>query len=152
MKGYAEALMAAGLATMPTWDEPLTVMTALGDEEDDYLRRTRHLYRDCGCTAMVCYSAIEAIRVIYACFLLGLRVPQDVSIVACDMTPAPECTPLPLTCFRLDRQEMAALAVGMLMERIGSGGEPVASILYEGQIVPGESVATIAAPPRSMAP
>lgn len=143
MNGYAGAMQRAGLPPIPMWDKPLTRKVGGDGEEDDYIVRMRIFHREHRCTAVVCYSYVEAIRMLYSCFQLGLKVPEDVSLIACDHAPQPDITPVPITCFHLDRYEMGRLAVKMLLQRIEENGAAVPSITYDGTFVAGDSVATV---------
>ncbi len=135
MKGYAETMIKADLKPLPSWDVPLE---SVDNPVRDYLDRTKLFREEHGCTAIVAYNAIEAARVIYACYQLGLKVPEDIHLVACDYDPVALVPPARITCFHFDRTRMAKMAVAMLEERIGTGKD-VASISVSPTLVDGET-------------
>ncbi len=75
-------------------------------------------------TALLCYSDAFAIGAIKAAESLGLRVPEDVSVVGFDDSPdAPNSRP-PLTTIRQDFIAKGRTAVGMLVDVLA--GTPLA--------------------------
>lgn len=74
-------------------------------------------------TALVAYDDITALFLIQACHVLGLRVPQDVSVVAFnDELPARMATP-PLTVVSLPAIEAGRRAGEILVERLKQNPE-----------------------------
>lgn len=65
----------------------------------------------------------QALGTLHAAWEVGLRVPGDLSIVACGDTPLVEYLTPPLTAIRLPYAELGALAVDALVEQL-HGGEP----------------------------
>lgn len=57
----------------------------------------------------------------------GLTVPQDMSVIAAGMTPAPSRTPLPFDALPLDPALTCPVAVGLLVDRI-EGVAPVPAV------------------------
>ena len=75
-------------------------------------------------TALLCYSDAFAIGVIKTAESLGLRVPEDLSVVGFDDSPdAPSSRP-PLTTIRQDFAAKGRTAVGMLVDVLA--GKPLA--------------------------
>ncbi len=140
MKGYAEAMIKAGLQPIPLWDVPLT---AVANPVEDYITRTKLFKEKYGCTAVVAYNAIEAPRVLYACYRLGLQVPQDFSIVACDYDPVMQVLPVEITCYHFDRTAMGKRAVEMLNQRIKNPEMDIPSINLNSTLVEGNSVISL---------
>jgi len=137
MKGYAEAMIKAGLPPIPLWDVPL-----MKDDYpvEDYITRVKLFKEKYGCTAMVAYSAIEAPRTLYACYQVGLKVPHDLSIVGCDYDPVMQAIPVAITCFHFDRTAMGKQAVEMLDQRIINPGTDIPSITLHSTLIEGKSV------------
>lgn len=82
-----------------------------------------HLPRvlDMGCTAIMCSHDVLARRVMERCQELGLRIPQDISILGFDDLPFCEYTQPPLTTIRQNRTELGKSAYFSLisqMERV----------------------------------
>lgn len=68
-------------------------------------------------TAIMCHNDAVAVGVLQACYDLGLRVPDDVTVTGFDDTLASATSP-PLTTLRVPIEEMAKLATELLLERI----------------------------------
>lgn len=140
MRGYSEAMVNAGLQPIPLWNVPLS----RGDYPvADYVQRARLYKEEYGCTAVVAYSAIEAPRLLFGCYQLGLKVPEDLSIVACDYDPVLQVIPIEITCFQFDRAAMGRQAVAMLNRRIQSPQEDIPSLNLASELVEGTSVITL---------
>jgi len=132
MKGYAQTLSQAGLAPIPTWDQP---MDDIYRPEGGYYQRIK-LYRErYGCTAVVTYSSLESVRVLFTCHQLGLKVPDDLAIVGCDFDPMATFAPVPMPTVRLDRIQMGQLAVEMLKKRIEHPEEDQPSVTIKGTMI-----------------
>ena len=119
-----------------------------------------------GATGVVCANDRVAMGVILACGKLGLRVPEDVSIVGYDDDEPLARTAVPdLTTVSLPHREMGEMAVKILLEDLSSAGSAKAAtsptaatsrkgaseasfapILVQGSVVTRGSVA---APPSS---
>jgi LacI family transcriptional regulator len=136
-KGYAEAMIKNDLKPLPLWDMPLT---AVKKPVQDYFDRTRFYFEKNDCTAIVAYNGIEAARIIFAAYQLGLRVPEDLSIVACDCDPVIDVPPVDITSFHFDRNAMGQKAVEMVETRIHNGGKDIRSVEFQGTLILGESV------------
>lgn len=133
MKGYLQAIVKAGLQPIPMWDVPL-VKSSQRLEPEDYIPRLRSYMTDQGCTAVVTYHAFGAASVLSACYTLGIRVPHDLSIIACDYDPILEYLPVKMTSMHLDRIEMGKLAVDMLLQQIDGDAPSVPTILLKGKL------------------
>ncbi|MFK5691099.1 LacI family DNA-binding transcriptional regulator [Ornithinimicrobium sp. LYQ92] len=78
---------------------------------------------EAGVTGIVCGSDVMALGVMRAATQLGLRVPQDLSVVGGDDVPFMTFVDPPLTTIRMDVDGMAAAAVTTVLEEIA--GEQV---------------------------
>jgi DNA-binding LacI/PurR family transcriptional regulator len=74
-------------------------------------------------TGLTTASVGQAVGALHAAWQLGLRVPEDVSIVACGDTTLMEFLCPPLTAVRLPYAELGAAAVDGLIEQL-LGAEP----------------------------
>jgi DNA-binding LacI/PurR family transcriptional regulator len=137
MQGYLSALTAAGLQPLPYWDEPLPLPAQQPAEVRRRLEcwRTRH-----ACTALLVYNGTLAPRVFCACYELGWRIPDHVSVMCCDTSPALGLLPLAMTHMALERINMGRRAVTMLEERLNSHAD-VPSLLLRGELREGTTVA-----------
>jgi LacI family transcriptional regulator len=92
-------------------------------------------------SAFVCANDEIAISTIHALHQLGLRVPDDVSVTGFDdIDDAIEIEPK-LTTVRVDKEQMGARAVDMLLRRVEHAGAVQEKLLLAGTIVFRESVA-----------
>ena len=71
-------------------------------------------------TAVTCYNDLVAIGLWRALSQLGLRVPDDVSLVGCDDIPLLQFLPVALTTVRIPKFRMAEIAAQMLIRHIES--------------------------------
>ena len=69
-------------------------------------------------TGITTASVSQALGALHAAWELGLRVPDDLSIVACGDTPLLEYLAPPLTAIRLPYAELGALAVDALVGQL----------------------------------
>jgi LacI family transcriptional regulator/LacI family repressor for deo operon, udp, cdd, tsx, nupC, and nupG len=74
-------------------------------------------------TAVMCYNDLVAIGLLRALRELGLRVPEQVSVIGIDDIDLCAYASIPLTTVRLPRFEMGRMAVEMLIRQMKSGRE-----------------------------
>ncbi|KQU49814.1 hypothetical protein ASG67_12060 [Sphingomonas sp. Leaf339] len=90
--------------------------------------------------AVVCVSDVMAIGAIDGCrFDLGLRVPDDISVVGFDGSDPAGWMSYQVTSIRQPVRRMTAAAVQMLMERIEDPTLPAERRSFVGAFVPGKS-------------
>ncbi|MFL5582562.1 MAG: LacI family DNA-binding transcriptional regulator [Gemmatimonadaceae bacterium] len=75
-------------------------------------------------TAVTCYNDLVAVGLCRALRELGLRVPEDVSVVGFDDIPLCEYVPVPLTTMHVPTFQMGEVAARMLLRHVESR-EPV---------------------------
>ena len=102
------------------------IVTAGAHLEDGY-RTGLEVFRDRAAdapdrrpTAVTCYNDLVAIGLYRALAELGLRVPEDVSVIGFDDIPLCEYLPVPLTTVRMPTHRMGELAAQMLVRHIES--------------------------------
>ncbi|MFY1695438.1 MULTISPECIES: LacI family DNA-binding transcriptional regulator [unclassified Solwaraspora] len=112
-------------------------MDAVGVRLDDDLVRSGRFYYEDGAalgrdlldrpdrpTAVICGNDLQALGVYAAAWQLGLRIPQDLSVVGFDdIDNARWCCP-PLTTVRQPLAEMASTATGMVLTMAAGGSPP----------------------------
>ncbi|WP_214109863.1 LacI family DNA-binding transcriptional regulator [Acrocarpospora catenulata] len=98
-----------------------------------------------GCTAICCGSDIMAIGVIRGARQLGLRVPEDVSVVGFDDSPMTAYLDPPLTTLRQPVREMGLTAVANLLDEIRGLTAPCSELLYRPELVVRNSTAPVPA-------
>ncbi len=140
LKGYTQAMLKADLQPIAMWKTPLADFNG---PKPDYIGRLKFVREQNAGTAIVAYDAMEGARIMFACYQLGLRVPEDISIIACDYDPIAIVPPVPITCFNFDRTEMGKLAIQMLDRRINLNGEDVPTTILRGTLMEGETIKTL---------
>lgn len=139
MMGYSQAMMALGLPPGPLWD----VQTSAGGFHlEEYVERV-NLFRKEGMTGVVTYNAPTAAYFLRACGTVGVRVPDELSIISCDYDRILAYQSVPITSFHLDRIEMGEIAVKMLLRRIEHDGVDEPSVTMPAKLIEMESVRTL---------
>lgn len=152
IEGINAAIKAAGLA-------PILTLEAGWEINDGYAAAMRLLTDDGGSpakrassasgrpTGVVCANDRVAMGAILACGKLGLRVPEDVSIVGYDDDEPLARTTVPgLTTVSLPHREMGELAVQLLVKDLSSPGTVKAATASVPTTGPKESVKAAIAP------
>lgn len=91
-------------------------------------------------TAFLAYNEATAFAAYDTCRHLGLRVPQDLSIISFDNTPANLFTHLPLTSINTQMAYMGETAVRLLLDRVLSPLDPPRKIIVPPTLVKRSSV------------
>ena len=94
-----------------------------------------------GCTAIVCSHDILAHSVMVHCRELGLRVPQDISILGFDDIPLCRYTLPPLTTIRQDRENLGRSALYALTSQMNN--VYVSSLLLHAELIERSSCAAV---------
>lgn len=131
--GVRHAFSASHLA----FDESMIVYTGDAIEDGyrvglDYFSR-RDADRPTGVT---CYNDLVALGLLRALRELGIRVPDDVSVVGFDDLSILDYFPLPLTTIRVPKREMGRKAAELLIQQIETRTpEPQARIYLEAELI-----------------
>lgn len=88
-----------------------------------------------GLTGIICASDLLALGAVRAVRRLGLRVPEDVSIVGYDDSALMMCTDPPLTTIRQPIEAMGRAAVKLLASQIEGTTASPESLLFEPELV-----------------
>ena len=129
LKGYQDALEAAGLA----FDPDLYFSSPEIKEHAKQGEAGLQSLRAAGATAVFCYNDMTAIGMLAACHKFGLTVPDDLSVIGFDDIDMAVYTTPPLTTIRQPRFELGRRAMQMMLDLL-DGETP------ENQILPGELV------------
>lgn len=114
----------------------------------DAYAATRRLLRRCPeLTAIFAVSDVMAVGAIRAIHDMGLRVPEDVSVVGFDGTILSNFTVPRLATVSQNTRHMAERGVDILLKNIERGSRPLHEVVPY-QLIPGESVARLS--PASM--
>jgi DNA-binding LacI/PurR family transcriptional regulator len=133
-RGWRDALSAAGV-------EPVTVLAAFRPAEAAYDAARELLDAPDRPTGVLCFSDAYAAQAVRAAEDLGLRVPEDVSVVGFDDSPVATSVRPELTTVRQPTAEKGRLAVRALAALMA--GEPVADhrVLLPTELVVRDSTA-----------
>lgn len=140
-----EAFVAFGEENGWTRDPRLIVeMTDRPDANDGYVAFRALIEQFPDVTAVACYNDRMAMGAYMACFELGLRIPQDISIVGFDdQVLISEALRPGLSTVALPHREMGEWAVERLIAQIEAGGELAPKqITLAGDVVLRDSVTT----------
>lgn len=107
-----------------------------GDEIPHAAAFLRHHVLQNKVTAVLCYNYLRAERILHAAWQLGIRVPEELSVVSFDDHRTLETTTPPVTACRQDGYEMGTLAAQLLLHRI----EHARDARSETRLVPGELI------------
>lgn len=122
LRGFVCAQFEAGIAANPAW--VVQGISAITDQEKRE-RDTRMiaLLRSADRpTAILAANDDHALRMLRACRELGLRVPNDISVIGFDDSPYSSHADPPLTTVHVDKEYMGRLAVRRLAARFQEGG------------------------------
>jgi DNA-binding LacI/PurR family transcriptional regulator len=143
MSAYLDALREIGVAPQANWICTHQATTR-GDLDGD-LKAGQCLAPqviDAGITALFCYCDTVAVGAIMACRKLGVKIPDELSIVGFDDNELCDITCPPLTTVSQPKREMGEMAMRMLLASMN--GEEVVDTTMEPGLVLRESTA----PPR----
>ena len=97
-------------------------------------------------TAVTCYNDLVAIGVVHALRELGLRVPDDVSVVGFDDIDVASYLAVPLTTVRMPRYAIGQRATKLLIESAEADGIlPTQKVMLDADLIVRESTAPPAA-------
>lgn len=88
-----------------------------------------------GATAVIATSSLMALGVVRAARALGLRVPEDVSVVGADDSPFVAFTDPPLTTVRQDVEGMGKATVNALLDEISGQESAPGEYLFRPELV-----------------
>lgn len=111
LRGYVCAHFEAGVAL-----DPNLVITAAEDTISAVLERLRQMAEPP--TALFASNDHQAYAVMQACQQLGLRIPEDLSVVGFDDTEFSAQTWPPLTTVRVHKEQLGRLAICRLQARL----------------------------------
>lgn len=127
-EGYVAAMQAHGLPLMPTWDQTYDMVEEA--VTDAYENR---------CTAMLVYSHYSAIMALNCARKIGLRVPEDMSLICFnDHFPVKHTSPT-LTAVSLPYKEMSLIASQILTKSVIKKSSVIKSLKVKPKLVVRES-------------
>lgn len=136
--GYRQALEAQGIPV----DERLLVTDLDTSKSAGLIGMGELLRRKTDCTAVFVYNDLLAIGALSYCHRMGIKVPQDLSIVSMDDTEDSLYTNPPLTTVRIPRKEQGEFMANYLLAKI-QGGNPPSYLSLHVQLSLRESASTL---------
>ncbi|CKG95037.1 LacI family transcriptional regulator [Mycolicibacterium smegmatis] len=118
-EGYLETLASAGLRSEAAWVVDAGWEADAGSAALNTLYRGANLGKPDGPTAVVVASVNAAVGALSTALRLGLRVPEDLSIVGINTTWVSDTVYPALTTVRLPLQRLGEVAADVLMEHLG---------------------------------
>lgn len=106
------------------WGEELTI---------DFMRR--FFLKHPACTAVLCSNDMVALKVIQVCAKMGIRVPQDFSVIGFDDINASSCSSPALTTIHQPVEQGAQEIFKLLMNMLEEEDKPVSRHLLTGLVV-----------------
>lgn len=137
---YEAYKLALAEADIP-YDPGLIIEARINAENAYEALRKRLATQELDFTAVFCANDIAAIGAMRALQEVGLRIPDDVSIVGFDDLATTAFLSPPLTTVRIEREELGALAVRRLIERSNTPNLTPIRVEIAARLVERQSVA-----------
>lgn len=130
--GYEQALRDSGLSshllTMPYVGTREDLVEALREELPSFIEAR-------GITAIIGHSDFIALKILRVVREMGLRVPEDISIVGFDNIPESTMTVPPLASVVIPHREMAAAAIVTIQKRLANEiSSPVVCQIHQAKL------------------
>ncbi len=135
-KGYIRAMRENSLDVLYIEDSPL-------QREGGYEGTMRLLERAPEVTAIFACNDDVALGVLQAAHELGLRVPDDLSVIGFDDIDLAQQINPPLTTMHVDKALMGALAVKMLQDRAENPNRPTLTTSVSAKLIVRETVLSV---------
>jgi len=132
--GFVNALEEAGYALNPAWHTTCQPVDLNGGYQA-FKRLCPVLSEIDG---VVCFNDLVAAGAVRACTEMGVRIPDDIAITGCDDIQLATLVQPSLTTLQTPKQDIGALAVRMLLERI-NGQHTRETITIEQRLIIRES-------------
>lgn len=138
-EAYLASLDEAGIR----FDPKLVIETEINAEETYKTMRQHFAQAEPDYTAVFCANDISAMGFMRAAQELGLRIPQDISVVGFDDIASVAFLSPPLTTVRIEVGELASLALRRLVERVSQPDLTPMRVSLACRLIERQSVARI---------
>ena len=136
--GFSDMLREAGVELPPKWISYGALDYQSGA---DYGREL--LKMQDAPTALFVSNDLMAIGLMEVLLSAGLKIPQDLSIICCDRTPASDTYPIKLTRMTVrDAENYASTIMRLLNARAKDSSRPRRMVMFEPEFLPGTTVGT----------
>ena len=140
MQGFIRAFRENNLSFFP--DMVITYTTE--DKDSNVVERLQEFFKkENKPTAIVCYNDQLALQVIFMLRGLGLKVPEDISIVGYDDSSLAEATDIKLTSVSHPKMDMGIEAAKWIVSAVEKRGTNEHSTIYEPELVVRNSTAAL---------
>jgi DNA-binding LacI/PurR family transcriptional regulator len=133
LEGYRDAMVSAGLAVQEQW---IKIAAPTQDDDVNDGKNLLHGLVQAGVSAVFCYNDMIAIGALMTCRELGLKVPEQLSVVGFDNVPFAQYITPPLTTINQPKLRLGQMAMEMILGLI-SGGSVKDSVLPTEMVVRG---------------
>lgn len=138
-EAYQAVLAEAGIR----YDPKLVVEVEINPEETYKVMKQRLAQGDLDCTAVFCANDLSAMGLMRAAQEVGLRIPQDISVIGFDDIASAAFLSPPLTTLRIETGELAALALRRLIDRVAEPNLTPIRVSLACELVERQSVARL---------
>lgn len=138
LQGFKDCVASRGLTVKDEW------MVDPGTTEKERHDAIYRLLKDPANrpSAIFCFNDLLAVSVYKAAHELGIRIPQDLSVVGFDDIEIAQLLGPPLTTVRTDSYKVGEQAAQMIMSDLKGKGEKVQDVTYTPELVERSSVAS----------
>jgi DNA-binding LacI/PurR family transcriptional regulator len=113
-EAYQDVLAEAGIP----YDPRCVIEVEINAEATYKVMKQRLAQGDLDCTAVFCANDLSAMGFLRAAQEVGLRIPQDISVIGFDDIASAAFLSPPLTTIRIETGELATLALRRLIDRV----------------------------------
>ena len=131
VRGYEEAMVAAGLAVSPDLSIPTRNWNPAGGAAAMREYLDSHALPE----AIFCFTDAMATGVLSVLWAAGYRVPDDVSVVGYDDVVDASYSVPPLTTVRFEKRDLAEMALELLIQRIADNDREITSVMVNHSLV-----------------
>lgn len=137
-EGWRDALLEAGLSC----DDSLILQSPRADWDEECFADFKAMVQSPDpVTAFICINDISASYLYKAIFALGMRVPNDISVVGCENTTLSDLLTPRITSVDIPQDRIAIHAVERLIAAIDGGDDDTQTTIYKTRLVIKESTA-----------
>ena len=128
--GFSRRLSAVGITVDPSLQHRGPFSTETGRVGLEKLLRSNRPP-----TAIFCGNDVIALGALNAAYVLGIKVPQDVTLIGFGDIPMSSWPMLDLTTMKVDLGEMAEAAAALLVSQIAEPGRPARNVVLSASMV-----------------
>jgi len=139
-KGYQDALTEAGLKLKTDTTPLASCDVSISAAKETFTQQKK---KHPGITAVACMSDVQALGVMEAAKEMGLKIPEDLSVIGFDDIPQAERALPPLTTVHQPTREKGKRAAAMLEKLIRQDKSQVKNVILDTHLVERDSTAKL---------